>query len=286
MGNCTRGHDCDKVVVIMDKRWKHAFAALLCVASVSFLSSAAALFLYAWHFIGRQFSSNGSDWAAYGEFFGGVLNPALAAVNMLVVVFIAYELQRIDSQREQETARAEQTAREALEERARHDRAIALHEYFLSPDFYSKVRAPVFQVGLTWMHLKEDLRGPYRDAVVQGWTTDVGENKLNIYVPLPPNSQEECMLYHFQTPKGLPSLTEHQALTAMLRFWTRTRILIDLKMLDRSLVRSLFQDEFGHLRVFLRSLSEAVSGTGNTPRWIDDLDQLDKIFASTDSNKR
>jgi len=267
----------------MPKRSKFTFVGLLGLVCIFTFGIAAALSMYAWHTVGRPLTHNGNDWAAFGEFVGGVWGPAFAVVNISVIIFIAYVLHEIDAQREQESARAQQSAREAAEERARRDRAIALHEYFLSPDFYSKVRAPAFQVGLTWMQLEGNLKEVYRDAVVRGWRGNMEDYALDLYVPQLPSSEAECVTYHFQTPKGLPSLTEHQALTAMLRFWTRTRILIDLKMIDRNLVRSLFKDEFGYQRTFLDSLSGAVSKLHgeDKPRWVEDLRILGEIFDST-----
>jgi hypothetical protein len=47
---------------------------------------------------------------------------------------------------------------------ARRALAIHLHECYLSADFYAKVRAPAYQVGLQWTHMPETLRQAYRDA--------------------------------------------------------------------------------------------------------------------------
>jgi len=68
-------------------------------------------------------------------------------------------------------------------ERARRDRAIVLHVYFLSPDFYSKVIAPAFHARLAWMQLTKDPLGAYRDAVVGWWRGNLNECTLNRYVP-------------------------------------------------------------------------------------------------------
>lgn len=268
----------------MNTRSKYGIEVLVAIAACCFLTSIAALILYAWQFSGQSLSTKTGDWGVFGDFVGGVLNPLLAVINISVVVFIAYELHELESRRESEAAKAEESARNAAEDRARHDRVIALHEYYLSPEFFSKVRAPAYQVGLTWTHLPEPQRAAYREAVTQGWAFEVGEDKLDLYVPRPPENPEEVITSHFQTPKGLPSLTEHQALTALLRFWTRIRILIDLNMIDRHLVRSLFKDEFGYELSFFQALSAAVTqritSKAAIPRWVDDLQYLEKVFCS------
>ena len=52
----------------------------------------------------------------------------------------------------------------AVKKRARIDRTIELHELFLSPDYYAKVRAPAHHVALQWNHLPDETRDAYRDA--------------------------------------------------------------------------------------------------------------------------
>jgi hypothetical protein len=70
----------------------------------------------------------------------------------------------------------------AARSRSNKDLTIKLHEAFLSPDFYAKVRAPAYHVGLQWRHLTGEVNTAYRCAVVAGWAFDLKSDKLVTYV--------------------------------------------------------------------------------------------------------
>lgn len=169
------------------------------------------------------------------------------------------------------------------EKRACIARTIQLHEAFLSPDFYANVRAPAFNIGLQWTQLPESIRKNYREAVVSGWADFVNEFKLATYVQKTPKSHADIISYHFQTPVGMSSLTEHQALTAYLRFWTRFNVHRKRKTINATLAKALFVDEFEYQFTFFRELAESISNelesTAVTkPRWIDDISELSEFF--------
>jgi len=170
----------------------------------------------------------------------------------------------------------------AARRQARRALAIHLHEFYLSSDFYAKVRAPAYQVGSQWMHLPNTLRQAYRDVVASGWGFDGPETKLSTYVPQIPQRKEEIIASHFHAAKGLLSLTEHQALSACLRFWSRLNTHITLKTVNKNAIRSLFADEFGAQHEFFRSLSAAIIAktphTQQIPRWINDIQNLEQLF--------
>jgi hypothetical protein len=170
----------------------------------------------------------------------------------------------------------------AARKQSRRALAIQLHEFYLSADFNAKVRSPAYHVGLQWVHLPETLRQAYRDAVASGWASEDTETKLLTYVAEIPHKKDEIIPLHFHSARGLPSLTEHQALSACLRFWSRLNTHIKLKTVDKKVLRSLFADEFGYHREFFRSLSEAVmekkSKTKPCPAWIDDIQELGNFF--------
>jgi hypothetical protein len=138
------------------------------------------------------------------------------------------------------------------------------------------------------MHLPEPQRKAYRDVVIQGWAFDPADDKLSLYIPRPLENPDKAIPYHFQTPRGLSSLTEHQALTLLLRFWTRIRILIDLEMINPQLVQSFFKDEFDYERDFCKQLSSAVADELNPskmviPRWLEDMKRLEEMFTPNDA---
>lgn len=59
---------------------------------------------YYWHdFHNNNRSTNPSDWGTFGDFFGGILNPLISFITLIVTVIIALELKKIeDKNRERE----------------------------------------------------------------------------------------------------------------------------------------------------------------------------------------
>jgi len=242
-----------------------------------------AIIAYLHQFGGHTLSADPGDWGVFGDFVGGVMNPFISLVNIAVVVFIAYTVSHLESQREEEAANAESRLRLAEEERARKDRSVSLHEYFLNPAFYAQVRAPAYQVSLSWSHLPNDLKEKYRNIVIQGWVFSTVKDKLDFYVTSPPDNLDSMAKYHFQSPRGLASLTEHQALSALLRFWTRIRILLKENLIDHKVTKELFRDQFCYDVAFFDELSKGVTEKLQDgmviPRWIDDIDYLKRFFS-------
>jgi hypothetical protein len=265
--------------------WKSWF--LPVVAAGCLLSALVGIGLFVYRFRGSPISSQIGDWASFGGYFATIF----AAVTASAIILLAFEADRLQKQREDERTRADRTARDIAELRARQDRAIALHEYYLSPDFYAKVRAPAFSIGLTFAGLPDAAREAYQDAVAEGWCYDEREKQklLARYVVHSPSDPAGMIKHHFQTPCGYPSLTEHQALTALLRFWTRVRILLGEGMIDATLVESLFRDEFRYDIKFFRVLCSYVSDKYASdkqqgkelpirPRWVEDIKYLEGVF--------
>lgn len=173
--------------------------------------------------------------------------------------------------------------------RQRDKRALVLsmHELYLSPEFYAQVRGPGNRVRLRWYHLPEDSRNQFREVVIYGWAP--GDNFKIIEAYFSPNDKtggtiEEIISHHFQISSGRSHLTEHQALTAMLRFWGRLRVYIDLNLVNRKLLKGMFADEFHYNEEFFLDLSRSVADrTGSdksniTPRWVKDVEILSGFF--------
>jgi uncharacterized membrane protein len=47
------------------------------------------------NFSGQEVSSNISDWAQFGDYFGGILNPILTLINICVFVILNITIQKI-----------------------------------------------------------------------------------------------------------------------------------------------------------------------------------------------
>jgi hypothetical protein len=171
----------------------------------------------------------------------------------------------------------------ASRRQAKRSLAFQLHEFYMSPDFYAKVRAPAYNVALQWTHFPKSLRQAYRDVVVSGWSSGYAETKLGNYVSKLPDNTEEIITFHFHKPRGRPSLTEHQALSADLRFWSRLNSHIKLRTIDRAALRSLFADDFRYHRDFYRSLANSVAyatkkSNVKCPLWVYDISELEAFF--------
>lgn len=174
-----------------------------------------------------------------------------------------------------------------LRRRARRSATLQLHEFYLSPQFYASVRSPAYCVQLQWNHLPPDVRPQYRRIVVSGWAHNENADTLSAYAPDFPTSRDDIIKHHFQTPRALPSLTEHQALTALLRFWSRLNKHLSLHLIDRHVTRVIFRDEFEYNRTFFRELANevvaAMPTTKAPPTWVKDLNELDVFFEKTTS---
>jgi hypothetical protein len=57
------------------------------------------IFLYIYYFGGNTPSKNPDAWGPFGDFFGGVLNPIISFFTLLVTTYIAYELTKLEDQR-------------------------------------------------------------------------------------------------------------------------------------------------------------------------------------------
>ena len=169
--------------------------------------------------------------------------------------------------------------RNIAERKAKVERTIKLHEGFLNPEFYSKVRAPASQIAIQWMYLGEEIREHYREAVASVWDITYNEERLYDETKEIPKNKGELIDYHFQRSTSKTGLTEHQALTSILRFWTRFNVYRKLGLVNRELAKELFKDEFAYQRDFFQNLSQYVSNNvKHKPRWVDDIDDLCSFF--------
>ncbi len=165
------------------------------------------------------------------------------------------------------------------EKRAKLERTIKLHESFLHPDFYEKVRAPSFRVSIQWFHLPEETREMYKRAVCSGWSKQFGIDELKFYAPNFPRTEDEIIEYHFQNVKNEKGLTEHQSLTSILRFWTRINIYRKKKLLNNRLLSELFIDEFRYQHQFLIDLVNALNDEmSEPPQWVIAITELSIFF--------
>ncbi len=81
---------------------------------------------YFWNF--RNISNNPNDWASFGDYLGGTANTFLALLNLAVVIWIAKNIYRLETEREESLYKLETEREERLQKIA----LIPLCEFFIS----------------------------------------------------------------------------------------------------------------------------------------------------------
>ena len=165
---------------------------------------------------------------------------------------------------------------------SRRELTLALYQEFHSSDFYANVRAPAYKVVLKWNYLPENVKDIYRDAVSSGWSHD-SESLIERASLLDiPENPAELYQFHFVQQSGEAYLTEHQALVALLRFWTRINMYRKNRCINNKLTRKLFSDEYGYVDPFFRELVKAmnlaIKKDQDKPSWMRDVSELEKFF--------
>ncbi|MGF7230590.1 hypothetical protein [Arachidicoccus sp.] len=60
------------------------------------------IFFYVKDFHELQRSDNPSDWAAFGDYFGGILGPIISLLTLIVTIIIAVNLSKIERRNHEE----------------------------------------------------------------------------------------------------------------------------------------------------------------------------------------
>lgn len=78
-------------------------ATIFCILSVI------AVVLHFWFkvFWGQPLSGNSSDWAAFADYFGGMINPIIAIANLVFLIYISFQLATREDQRSTNSLRHE-----------------------------------------------------------------------------------------------------------------------------------------------------------------------------------
>jgi len=166
----------------------------------------------------------------------------------------------------------------------RRELTLKLHEEFHSSDYYVRVRAPAYRVALQWNYLPDDIRQSYRDIVASGWSLDPESEKARVVMSEIPADYSKMYESHFQKPIGEEYLTEHQAVVALLNFWSRVNMYRTSGCIEPRLVRKILQNEFKFIAPFFFQIAKAVQSKGQTGQidfiWIKAVRELDSFFHS------
>ena len=69
---------------------------------ISIISSLTILFVigfYIFTFYKSAISNNPSDWGGFGDFLGGVLNPIIGIVNIIILIYVAIIVSKNEERR-------------------------------------------------------------------------------------------------------------------------------------------------------------------------------------------
>jgi hypothetical protein len=172
----------------------------------------------------------------------------------------------------------------------RKQNAIQLHAEYYSIEHYVNVVSAVGQVRLKWLSTPDEKeRATYRRLVAAGWAPaalGTGETtpavRFRLYVRQDDRANVDRTKAHYHEPASAGGLSEHQAVAALLHFWSRLAGLLDAKAVDRQLAKEFFAPAYEYNREFLGSLRETIELSiipGDTrPAWLDHTRALDRFF--------
>jgi hypothetical protein len=173
---------------------------------------------------------------------------------------------------------------------ARKQNAVQLHAEYYSVEHYGSVVSAVVQVRQKWLSISdENERTAYRQLVAAGWAPaalKTGEApsavRFRLYVRRDDQPNLDPIEAHYHVPAGVAGLSEHEALAALLHFWSRLAGLLDAKAVDRRLAREFFAPAYEYNRVFFASLREMVGPSivrgDPRPAWLDHTRALEQFF--------
>ncbi|MGH1405732.1 MAG: hypothetical protein ACRBBJ_04150 [Rhodomicrobiaceae bacterium] len=163
------------------------------------------------------------------------------------------------------------------------NRTTLLFEELYSVEGYSAIVAPVFNIMLKWNGLSEPAKSEYQKVIIDGW---VGfENAPTIKVDLFCESMKNNISeFHYKKRKETGEITEHEALTAFLYFWSKLDLMLTNKVIDSKLTKSLFKVQFNYYRSFIKDLrtmlDENINENDFHPAWYDATLKLEKFFGT------
>ena len=165
--------------------------------------------------------------------------------------------------------------------RERRRQTVDLYRSYYTPENTRKIVTPVFALMLKWESFQDEKFESLKAAVRRAW---IGANSdpdrvLSAFVPAEVLAMD-CETAHFHYTQSGDQFTEQEALTAFLRFWTMVDQMIEAKVIDKKLTRSLFIGTYAYYRGFFKDLRDDMRpfAEGYTLTWIDATERLDKIF--------
>jgi hypothetical protein len=173
---------------------------------------------------------------------------------------------------------------------ARKQNAVQLHADYYGVEHYVNVVSAVVQVRLKWLYTPDDKeRHAYRQLVAAGWAPAVlktGEAptavRFRLYVRRNARENIDAADAHYHASAGAAGLSEHQAVAALLHFWSRLAGLLDARAIDRRMAKEFFAPAYEYNREFFASLREMIEPSivrgDPRPAWLEHTRTLERFF--------
>lgn len=157
---------------------------------------------------------------------------------------------------------------------------IELMERYHGIDFYRDIISVVWEIRIKWFNLPKKKRDEYHKEVVLGWEgySDMsGSESLNHEIP--PNFMT---INHHLTPIKKDALTEHQALTIYLSFWSTLYQYFESESISDDFI-SVWKEKYYYNQEFIASLRDAIRDRKKDedylPTWVTTTEKLELFFA-------
>ena len=162
------------------------------------------------------------------------------------------------------------------------DRTTALFNELYSLEGYTSIVAPVFNIMLKWNGLDDATKQQYQKIVIDGWAgfDAFPSDKIDQFCH---SMGDDMVKYHYKKRNDSGEITEHEALTIFLYFWSKLELLVRNNLIDKKLTRALFTVPFSYYRPFLKDLRDLFDAhkkqTDFEPSWYQASLRLESFFS-------
>lgn len=133
---------------------------------------------------------------------------------------------------------------------------------FYSPEYYRDVVAPSYDTTIKWFHLPDGEKATFRRALIEGWAESTVTSPQILMRRFGKSSGivVDVEEYLYREVRTLTGLTEVQALTSYLWFWSELAFLIRRGFISKRDASEMFLEEYRFTARFVREFREAVRG--------------------------
>lgn len=156
----------------------------------------------------------------------------------------------------------------------------ALHQYLNEPKFYADVSVPAWMVWLKWKSSDDAKRLEFHQIIMKTWINYSNNEALN-HFSLNGIERESLAYQHF-FPNNRTGISEQQALTLQLHFWTRLSNSLRADSVDKEAVKILFSGSYLYIaELFHEMRLYFIEHSGEDdiePGWVSAVAHLEQFF--------